>query len=49
MQEVRVEGSVMVVVAKLSVNLTSLTIEQVLGKRKKMLSDMSSEVSGAAA
>ena len=36
----RVEGTVLVVEVKLSVNLTSLTIEQVIGKRKKMLQDM---------
>jgi hypothetical protein len=36
----RVEGTVLVVEVKLSVNLTSLTIEQVTGKRKKMLQDM---------
>ena len=36
----RVEGSVLIVEVKLSVNLTSLTIEQVIGKRKKMLQDM---------
>ena len=36
----RVEGSVLVVEVKLSVNLTSLRIEQVIGKRKKMLQDM---------
>jgi hypothetical protein len=31
---------VLIVEVKLSVNLTSLTIEQVIGKRKKMLQDM---------
>lgn len=36
----RVMGAVMIVSVKLSVNLTSLTMEQVIGKRKKMLSDM---------
>ena len=35
----RVEGPVLIVEVKLSVNLTSLTIEQVIGKRKKMLQD----------
>jgi hypothetical protein len=35
-----VEGVVTLVEAKLSVNLTSLTIEQVIGKRKKLLQDM---------
>jgi hypothetical protein len=39
-QSTRIEGAVMVVSVKLSVNLTSLTIEQVIGKRKKMLNDM---------
>lgn len=36
----RVEGAVMVVSVKLSINLTSATMEQVVGKRKKMLQDM---------
>ena len=36
----RVEGPVLIVKVKLSVNLTSLTIEQVIGKRKKVLKDM---------
>ena len=36
----RVEGPVLIVEVKLSVNLTSLTIEQVIGKRKKVLQDM---------
>ena len=36
----RVEGSVLIIEVRLSVNLTSLTIEQVIGKRKKMLQDM---------
>ena len=36
----RVEGPLLIVEVKLSVNLTSLTIEQVIGKRKKMLQDM---------
>ena len=36
----RVEGSVLIVEMKLSFNLTSLTIEQVIGKRKKVLQDM---------
>jgi hypothetical protein len=39
-QSTHVDGVVMVVAARISVNLTSLTIEQVIGKRKKMLSDM---------
>jgi hypothetical protein len=36
----RVKGKVLIVQLKLSVNLTSLTIEQVIGKRKKVLQDM---------
>ena len=36
----RAEGSVLVVEVSLSVNLASLTIEQVIGKRKKVLQDM---------
>jgi len=36
----RVEGPMLIVEVKLSVNLKSLTIEQVIGKRKKMLQDM---------
>ena len=39
-QSTRVDGAVMVVVVKPSVNLTSMTLEQVIGKRKKMLVDM---------
>ena len=39
-QRTSVEGSVVVVVLHLSINLTALTIEQVLGKRKKLLVDM---------
>ena len=35
-----VEGAVLVVVVKPSVNLASLTIEEVIGKRKKLLQDM---------
>ena len=35
-----VEGAVLVVVVKPSVNLASLTIEEVIGKRKKLLEDM---------
>ena len=37
---VRIEGSVVVIECGLSINLSSLTLEQVLGKRKKLLSDM---------
>ena len=36
----RVRGSVLVVNVSLSVNLSSLTIEQVIGKRRKLLQDM---------
>ena len=36
----RVEGTVQIYEVALTVNLTSLTIEQVIGKRKKMLVDM---------
>ena len=47
----RVESDVLVVEAAPSINLVSLTIEQVIGKRKKMLSDMvpglQSELRGA--
>ena len=39
-QGVTVEGTVLVVEARLSVNLNALTIEQVVGARKKMLEDM---------
>ena len=40
MQGTRVEGAVLVVEVKLAVNLVSLTIEQVIGKRKQLLQDM---------
>ena len=39
-QRVRVEGSVLVISVSLSVNLTAATIEQVVGKRRKLLADM---------
>ena len=39
MQDTSVEGAVLVVDVKLSVNLASLTIEQVIGKRKKLVRD----------
>ena len=39
MQSTRVHGSVLVVGVSLSVNLSSLTIEQVIAKRKKLVSD----------
>ena len=38
-QSTRVDGSVLVVVVKPSVNLTSMTLEQVIGKRKKLVED----------
>merc|ERR1740130_1242046 len=38
-QSTKVHGSVLVVGVSLSVNLSSLTIEQVIGKRKKLVSD----------
>ena len=38
-QSTRVHGSVLVVGVSLSVNLSSLTIEQVIAKRKKLVSD----------
>lgn len=36
----RIQGSVLVVAVKLSVNLMALTIEQVIGKRQKVVRDM---------
>ena len=36
----KVDGSVLVVQVGLAVNLTSLTIDRVIGKRKRMLEDM---------
>ena len=39
-QSMRTEGSITIVSCSVSVNLSSLTIEQVIGKRKKMLRDM---------
>ena len=36
----RVDGAALVVEVSLSVNLASLTIEEVIGKRKKLLSGM---------
>jgi hypothetical protein len=39
-QRSRIEGSVLVVEARLSVNLNALTIEQVVSKRRKMLLDL---------
>ena len=40
----RVEGSVLVVEAKMSVNLNALTIEQVVSKRRKVVQDMCDQV-----
>merc|ERR1719414_2321278 len=39
-QGIRVQGSLLVVEARLNINLASLTIEQVVSKRKKMVIDM---------
>ena len=39
-QSTRVDGSSLVVEAKMSLNMTALTIEQVISKRKKLLTDM---------
>eukprot|EP00962_Isochrysis_galbana_P052901 scaffold24379_cov122-Isochrysis_galbana.AAC.1 len=39
-QSIRVEGSVQIVRMQLSINLVSLTIEQVLSKRRKIVQDM---------
>merc|ERR1719210_1854547 len=39
-QGTRVQGSLLVIEARLSINLASLTIEQVVSKRKKMVVDM---------
>ena len=36
----RIEGAVLVVEARLSINLNALTIEQVISKRRKMVGDM---------
>ena len=40
MLDVRIEGSVVVIACALTVNLTALTLEQVLGKRRKVVADM---------
>ena len=42
----RVDGTALVVEVALSINLASLTIEQVIGKRKKMLTDMLPNLEG---
>ena len=39
-QSTRIDGAVLVVVVKLNVNLRSLTIEEVIAKRYKMLADL---------
>uniref|UniRef100_A0A7S2CY98 Uncharacterized protein n=1 Tax=Haptolina brevifila TaxID=156173 RepID=A0A7S2CY98_9EUKA len=39
-QATRIEGSVLVVEARLSINLNALTLEQVISKRRKVLHDM---------
>ena len=44
----RVEGSVLVVEVALSINLASLTIEQVLGKRRKVVADMCDQLAARA-
>merc|ERR1719291_60823 len=36
----RIEGAVIIITARLSLNLNSLTIEQVVGKRQKVVVDM---------
>ena len=41
----RVEGGVLVVVVRLSVNLASATIEQVVSKRRKVVKDMCEQIS----
>ena len=40
----RVDGHVLVVEAKLALNMLSLTLEQVVGKRKKLLLDMGAQM-----
>ena len=40
----RVEGGTLVVSARLSLNMASLTLEQVAGKRLKLLVDMTSQM-----
>ena len=39
-----VDGDTLVVKSRLSLNMASLTLEQVAGKRKKLLSDMSAQM-----
>ena len=40
----RVEGEILVVVARVSINLGALTIEQVVGKRRKVVQEMCSSM-----
>ena len=42
----RVEGSLLIVEARLSINLNSLTIDQVINKRKKLLNDVAVSLKG---
>ena len=42
--DTRVEGSVLVVNVRLNVNLTALTIEQVVAKRRKIVDQMAAVV-----
>ena len=42
----RVEGSLLIVEARLSINLNSLTIDQVVNKRKKLLNDVAVSLRG---
>ena len=41
-----VEGSTLVVITRLSLNMASLTLEQVLSRRRKMLQDMAAGMKG---
>ena len=43
-QSTRIEGSLLVIEVRLSVNLQALTIEQVIGKRRKLLSEMADQM-----
>ena len=42
----RVDGSVVVIECAFSINLTALTLEQVLSKRRKVVRDMCDQVRG---
>ena len=44
MHAASVEGSVLVLAVRLSVNLQALTIEQVVSKRRKLVVDMGSNM-----